>query len=193
MSDMQSNAPAQSHRSIAFTKGDGERPSSNAPGRRRIALAGITALVVETVVALLQAPRVEPLRQPARATLDWWRHPIERNALQRMPVAPGPLHAVFARRGTDDVWFAGAGGLILRSGDGGATWDSTNVRAVPQTSAPAAPTPDAPAANAPRRAARARGRVQGEPAVRVAHASFVSPRQKPPRHAPAHPHPALDS
>ncbi|HEU4719953.1 MAG TPA: P-loop NTPase fold protein, partial [Gemmatimonadaceae bacterium] len=178
MSDLQSNAPAQSHGSIAFTKGDGGR-SSNAPWRRRIALAGIAALVVETVVALLQAPRVEPLRQPARATLDWWLHPIERNALQRMPVAPGPLYAVFALRGTDDVWFAGAGGLILRSTDGGATWDSTNVRAVPQTTAaPASPTPDAPARNAPRRAASARGRLRGEPAVRVAPASYVSRRQE---------------
>jgi len=116
--------------------------------RRAVAIAGIAALLLETIVALMQAPRTEPLRDPGVSTLDWWRYPIERNAIQRMPRARGPLSVVQITRdgGTDQVWFAGAGGLIIHSRDGGRTWDSTTVSAVPQhaSAAPLQPQKAAP-------------------------------------------------
>ena len=171
MSDMESSASgAKTQGAGAVTGSGGASRSEGLSWRRRVALVGIAALVLETVVALVQKPRVEPLRFAAPTTLEWWRHPIERNAIQRMPVSGGRLYAVHAARGTDAVWFAGEGGLIVRSTDGGRTWDSTNVRAVPQRVAPV----DAPA-RVPARAASSRGRARGTSAPR---ASLVSLRQE---------------
>ncbi|HUQ02580.1 MAG TPA: hypothetical protein VM261_08805, partial [Kofleriaceae bacterium] len=169
MSDMQSNVAGVKMRSAVDASGStGSTRSEGASWRRGVALAGIAALTFETVAALVQAPRVEPLRIATPTSLEWWRYPIERNAIQRMPVTGGPLSAVYALRGTDEVWFAGAGGLIVHSRDGGRTWDSTNVSATLQREAPttpapyspATPAPNPPARTAPARKASARARAR---------------------------------
>jgi photosystem II stability/assembly factor-like uncharacterized protein len=97
-----------------------------------VTVVGAIVLIAGTVVALLQPPRAEPLRASRWTSQDWWRYPIERNAIQRIAVSKGPLQAVYARRGSEDVWFAGAGGLVAHSADGGRTWTSATLSATPQ-------------------------------------------------------------
>ena len=128
----------------ASTESSRSSPSTDAPAgiddirwRRRGAVVGALLLVAETIFALMQPPRTEPLRGAAPMSLDWWRYPVERNAMQRLPISKGELTAVFARRGTSDVWFAGSGGLVVHSRDGGRTWESTNLQAQPQMPAAA--------------------------------------------------------
>ena len=127
----------------ASTESSRSSPSTDAPAsiddtrwRRRVAVVGALLLIAETLFALLQPPRTEPLRDAAPMSLDWWRYPVERNAMQRLPISKGELTAVFARRGTSDVWFAGSGGLVVHSRDGGRTWQSTNLQAQPQIPMP---------------------------------------------------------
>ena len=174
MSDIQSNASVKM--SSVDASGSTISPrSEGATWRRGVALAGIAALLIETIAALMQAPRVEPMRTAMPLSLEWWRYPVERNAIQRMPVTGGPLSAVYALRGTDEVWFAGTGGLIVHSRDGGRTWDSTNVSAALQRAvSPATPAPNAPAQAAPLRTKKARARMRNAPTPR---ASLVTLRQ----------------
>ncbi len=95
-------------------------------------LLGALVLTAGTAVAVTQPTRQEPLRESSWTSQDWWRYPVERNAVQRLAVSKGPLQAVYARRGSEDVWFAGAGGLVVHSADGGRRWTSTTLSATPQ-------------------------------------------------------------
>ena len=127
-------APEQSQSS---SQGPHDSPGSGGRSSHRVVtLVGALVLIAGTVVALLQPPRAEPLRASRWTSQDWWRYPIERNAVQRMAVSKGPLQAVYARRGSEDVWFAGAGGLVAHSADGGRTWTSTTLSATPQAAPP---------------------------------------------------------
>lgn len=113
-----------------------ELPHYISASSRRIPLVlGSLVLALGTAFAIMQSPRIEPLRESPTASLDWWSHPIERNAVQRLAVSNAPLHAVYALRGTDDVWFAGEGGLVVHSPDGGRTWQWDTLSAVSQVEA----------------------------------------------------------
>ena len=110
--------------------------------RGMIVGAGILAMGIGTVVAFQQRPGAAPVPTWSWTSGAWWKNPVERNSANRMYVTEGPLSAVFALRGTEEVWFAGAGGLVIHSSDGGRTWRDTNLLAAfapPTTrSAPAA-------------------------------------------------------
>ena len=143
--------------------------------RRVVGVVGATVLAAGTVFALWQSPQPEPLRELTLGSAAWWRYPVEHNAVQRLAVSKGPLMAVYARPGSDEVWFAGAGGLVSHSTDGGVTWQSVNLQARRQTTRP----PGTPAKAAD--ASRARSREQaGTPMSLV---SFRSNQDAYPRQA----------
>ncbi|MEO5818361.1 MAG: P-loop NTPase fold protein [Gemmatimonadaceae bacterium] len=120
-----------SSQSSSHTSDGSSAPGGKSP-RRLVTIVGALVLLFGTFAAIVQPPRAEPLRESSVTSLDWWLNPIERNAIQRLAVSKGPLNAVFALRGTDEVWFAGEGGLVIHSTDAGLTWQSTNLAATPQ-------------------------------------------------------------
>lgn len=97
------------------------------------------AMIASSVVALRQSPHPDMFRPIGPwdfAKADWWLYPLERNAFKRT-VVNGDLNAVYLLPGTQKIWVAGAGGRILHSEDGGATWTQQHP-APPKTAAPAA-------------------------------------------------------
>ena len=94
------------------------------PGARRLINFGLATVivVVGTYFALTQSPRSNPFR-PADGLWEQVKYPIERNAFFRLPGVNQSLFTVFALPGTEEVWAAGSGGLILHSPDGGNCWE----------------------------------------------------------------------
>ncbi len=124
--------------------------ASAAPERRWVGwlmlAAGLLLLAVGWLYAWRQPPHADALRDAptfAPLSLRWWAWPLERNAYRRIAAIDGDLRAVRAVPGTNALWLAGTGGLILHSGDGGVTWS----RQHPPT-ADAAPGQGLPAAAA---------------------------------------------
>ena len=128
------------------------------PGRRRLPVWLIAAIAffVVGVTGLWQPPRDNPFEvvEPWTSS-SWWRHPIEHNALVRLPTVSSDIQSIFALSDGRNVWAAGRGGLLLHSGDGGRTWQlqtnvelsSSSARGVQeykgQSSVPASPPPPA--------------------------------------------------
>ena len=97
-------------------------------GRRSYAvLAAFGVAASATGIMRSQEPRANPLQPPTLA--EWFFKPHQRNAFLQMPAIGANLNAVFALPGTDLVWVAGDGGLLLRSEDGGRTWERGRVTA----------------------------------------------------------------
>jgi photosystem II stability/assembly factor-like uncharacterized protein len=119
--------------------------------RARIFGIALAWLIAITVVMVGQRPFRDPLLPPARWTsLEWWRQPIERNPLLRLQ-SVGGIHDVVGRPASTDLFAVGEGGIVLRSRDGGVTWERRPVNWEP-SSLPAA-TPSSmgtpPPANTP--------------------------------------------
>ncbi|MEW5771170.1 MAG: P-loop NTPase fold protein [Pseudomonadota bacterium] len=113
-------------------------PASPWPARLAL-LLGAALLGVSLLAAWLQPVRPLLLAEPATpGELDWWRHPLERNPLLRLPRVSGDLAGAYALPGTQRVWAVGQGGLILHSADGGLHWLQQHPAPAPGT-APAAP------------------------------------------------------
>jgi len=90
--------------------------------RVRWLLATTVLVMATTAVALNQKPWPLSYDPPRSFGLDWWLHPIEQNAYQRLPVATTAIHDLWTSSSGDRVWAVGDGGLILTSDDGGAHW-----------------------------------------------------------------------
>jgi photosystem II stability/assembly factor-like uncharacterized protein len=111
-----------------------EEPSGARTGNdRRIATAlslkriliALAAVVVSCVIAAIQPPHPRP--QAERSLLEQLFFPLESNAGLRLPSLPTALHAIrFADDGARG-WAAGAGGALLRTLDGGKTWDAART------------------------------------------------------------------
>ena len=99
--------------------------AAGAPDRRRLGWlwAGAVLFAVSTFLAFTQSPRPNPL-QPSAAfpSLDWWKHPIERNAMWRLDGVTTDIHGVFALPDGRHAWAVGSNGTILATADGGASW-----------------------------------------------------------------------
>ena len=80
---------------------------------------------LSTFFAFTQSPRPNPL-QPSAAfpSLDWWKHPIERNAMWRLDRVTTDMRGVFALLDGRPAWAVGRNGTILATADGGASWAS---------------------------------------------------------------------
>lgn len=180
---MTSKLESESSDASGHTPDSGGSASS---ARRPAMVIGTLVLIAGTVVAALQSPHHPPVTNAGMLTRDWWLYPVERNALRRVALVPGSLHAVFALSGTSLVWVVGDGGLVARSADGGRTWASTNLTAELQqepSAAPAAKTnrradasrstdgPRAAGGAAAQRVAHVRGRQSSFRVVSVAFAS----------------------
>lgn len=75
----------------------------------------------------------EPLKTRTPAELAWWTYPLETNAAARLPIVTADLGDVFALEDGQHVWAVGDGGIILRTEDGGRTWQRSIAR-VPASS-----------------------------------------------------------
>lgn len=104
--------------------------SSTSPARftnstRRWSLAiGLVLAVGATFLAIVQEPRENPHLPPSR--WKWFMSPIQRNAFLRAPIVTSHLWSIYARPDGRSIW-AGGGGLILRSTDGGRTWTQSRI------------------------------------------------------------------
>ncbi len=104
--------------------------AAGAPDRRRLGWLWAAAVLfaVSTFFAFTQPPRPNLLRASAAfPSLDWWMHPIERNAMWRLDRVTTEMVGVFALPDGRHAWAVGRNGTILATADGGASW-------APQTS-----------------------------------------------------------
>lgn len=95
-----------------------------------LVLLCVTLIGLCTWLASQQLLHPDPFRRVGNWDVgrsDWWAYPLERNAFKRTLVQ-GDLRAVFHLPGTEQVWVAGQGGLILHSDDGGRSWSQQNPR-----------------------------------------------------------------
>ncbi len=110
-----------------------EGPSSKgATPRRRDrrlgwVLAAAALLITSTFVGLRQAPSGDPYHPPRRFGLAWWLHPVESHPEQRLPAVVGPVADLAVAPDGRDLWVVGSGGLILRSEDGGESWERVEI------------------------------------------------------------------
>ena len=100
-------------------------PTRGSPRRALWLLLAVLVAVGSTWVARRQEPPANPY-----APSTWqerWLRPHQRNAFARAPVIQSELNAVFALPGSEKVWIVGSGGMLLRSDDGGTTWEKGEV------------------------------------------------------------------
>ena len=99
--------------------------AAGAPDRRRLGWLWAAAVLfaLSTFFAFTQSPRPNPLQpRSAFASLDWWKHPIERNAMWRLDRVTTHMRGVFALPDGRHAWAVGLNGTILATADGGASW-----------------------------------------------------------------------
>lgn len=102
-------------------------------------------LAASTALGLSQSLRPDPLNAPAFMTLDWWRYPVERNAVLRLPLIGGTLRGLHVADDGVRVWVVGDAGLILHSVDGGLSWSRQHLSGEPGAQLPASEPPAAKA------------------------------------------------
>ena len=91
--------------------------------KRSLLWFALLAWVFCTGLAFTQNVRLSPWQTPGSLlSWDYWRFPVERNAILRMSSLSAYLKDVFALPGTDEVWAVGEEGLIVHSNDGGRHW-----------------------------------------------------------------------
>ncbi len=92
-------------------------------GGLRIVLivSGLAILALATAIAWRQQVYADPMTPTPTWSLAWWLHPVERNALQRLPLtAPRPRDAIFLDDGVHGwVVYQDA---MLATDDGGQHW-----------------------------------------------------------------------
>lgn len=115
----QSNAPAA---------GSGTRLARGfrgAEGRRRLMLLSALALFgTATAGASTQGFRDDPTRPPRMIfSMGWWQQRLEQNAVRRLPEIQGNILGISLVPGTGALWICGTDGLLLKSTDGGRTWE----------------------------------------------------------------------
>lgn len=105
------------------------------PVRLLAFLAAVLLLFFSTLIAFTQSPRPNPFTPVDLLSSDFWRYPLERNALQRLPVVDSNLNDLFLLPGTQLLWAVGSGGMILHSRDGGRSWLEQPIQQQPATGA----------------------------------------------------------
>ena len=104
-----------------------------------IALAFV---ITASIFAFLQSPRPDAFqRPPALLSFSWWRYPLEWNAPSRLPKIGVSLNAIQVAPNTSHVWAVGRQGMVVRSTDGGNTWEIRGITEDQLVSPSASPTP----------------------------------------------------
>ena len=86
-------------------------------------LAALVWWAVCTVAALTQSSA--PIYVPTlNSGWDWWRYPLERNPLRRLPEVASKLLAIAFTPDGQRGWAVGEAGTILSTHDGGAHWQA---------------------------------------------------------------------
>jgi photosystem II stability/assembly factor-like uncharacterized protein len=93
---------------------------------RRTGIA-VAAAVLIGIVAFLQPLRRQPLRSPT--LVERLFYPIEWNPFARVPQMRGELRDVAAVPGTDELWLAASGRLLVHSDDDGRSWTAQSIDA----------------------------------------------------------------
>lgn len=106
-----------------------ETKGSAAPSKRFWSFfsAGLI-LLLGSLIAFTQTPYPNPFTAPAPFSLNWWRYPLERNAILRLPLIEADLNDIYALPDSDLIWAVGSGGIILHSNDGGQSWQRQSLQ-----------------------------------------------------------------
>jgi photosystem II stability/assembly factor-like uncharacterized protein len=75
-----------------------------------------------TLLAVSQSLRPDPYQEGESLSFNWWFHPYEHNANNRLPVMGADINAIFALPDASQVWAVGNRGLLAHSTNGGVTW-----------------------------------------------------------------------
>jgi photosystem II stability/assembly factor-like uncharacterized protein len=97
------------------------RLTSPEHGRLLIALTALAIAATSFALAFRQTIRPDPFRPATLA--ERLLYPMQANAFAQGQVIRSDLRTVFALPDGEHVWAAGSGGLLLRSTDGGRTWE----------------------------------------------------------------------
>src|SRR5688572_18046444 len=103
-------------------------------GRWLLTGAAIVVVLIATVIAMYQEPRMDPFSAPPSFwnwSSDRTRAPRETNAFMRMPMIEPRLSRLFTLPGTTEVWAVGESPVVLHSSDAGRTWKQHDVRRRP--------------------------------------------------------------
>src|SRR3989442_1435325 len=73
--------------------------------------------IVATISAIRQSPRSDPLNAPAFFSIDWWKYPLEINAIRRLSLISANIRDILYVAQNRTLWVVGAGGLIASSAD----------------------------------------------------------------------------
>ncbi|NUT76885.1 hypothetical protein HNO86_17740 [Pseudomonas sp. C1C7] len=96
------------------------------------ALLGIVIVLISLTLASLQAPYPNPYKTLShRSLFELLRYPIERNATQRLQVVKMWVRKVVFLSDGQRGWAVGGDGTILATSDGGRTWSSNWLKALP--------------------------------------------------------------
>ena len=74
--------------------------------------------------ALLQSPAPDPFKPTGNSILTWLWYPIEQNPHLRLPFTSSSLQSITFTTDGNTGWAVGAGGMILKTQNGGKTWTS---------------------------------------------------------------------
>lgn len=95
-----------------------------------------------SVLTITQSPRPDAFRRPpALLSFSWWRYPLEWNAPSRLPKIGVSLNAIQVAPNTSHIWAVGRQGMVVRSTDGGNTWEIRGIKEDQVVSPSASPTP----------------------------------------------------
>ena len=100
--------------------------------RRRLPWIVLSLLLggVAVVGAIVQPPAPNPFEPIGDSFLERLRYPIERNPHLRLPSISGYLTSLTFAADGQNGWAVGAGGMILKTVNGGETWAPTRKRHV---------------------------------------------------------------
>lgn len=97
------------------------------PGRWLSFSLAAALMVFASSVVFQQPLRPDPLSAPALLSRDWWKYPIETNAVRRLTVINADIRDIALVAKTNTLWITGSGGLIASSTDGGRNWQKRSI------------------------------------------------------------------
>jgi KAP family P-loop domain len=83
--------------------------------------------ITASVIAFRQTLRSDPLNPPQFLSVDWWKYPLEVNAIRRVTLISSNIRDITVAPNTNTLWIAGQGGLLASSADGGQTWQMHEI------------------------------------------------------------------
>lgn len=113
---------------------------------RRLAwfVASALLLAVSTFVALVQHPWGDPYHPPELLSPAWFLHPMERNPEQRLPLLLAEVNDLWVSSDGERIWAVGDAGFVVKSLDGGRSWEKLETLDEPTRNAASTESGEAP-------------------------------------------------